>query len=252
MMPSAKIVRRRNMPPLNRSRKPNSVPWFCWTHSSKRSVLIPGIGICAPMRYTASRPSANRRRLRRSGTRKTLATASKNFMELLLRADHFRRPAGCLDFFKRRFRKLVRLHTDLPFQIAAAQNFQAVLQLADHAALEQRTGVERLAVKRLQPAHVHNRIFLAENVVKAAFWQAAMQGHLAAFEPAHVRVAGDRFRALRAASGILSATGAHALADALLLVLLPAGRFQLAQVHDESTPRSRAGAESSDRKSTRL
>src|SRR6266849_1436478 len=137
MMPRAKIVRRRNMPPLNRSMKPRNPPWFCRTKSSKRSALIPGMGIWPPRRYTASRPSANRSRLRRSGTRKTFATASKNFITLPLRADHLGGSSGSLDLFERRLREYVRLHLDLPAQLSGAENLQAVLQLVDRAQQEQ-------------------------------------------------------------------------------------------------------------------
>jgi hypothetical protein len=62
--------------------------------------------------------------------------------------------------------------------------------------------------------------------------KAAMQRHLAAFETAHDAVAGNGSRALGAAAGILAAAGAHALSDALLLLLLPFGGFQIAEIHD--------------------
>src|SRR5436190_24346166 len=49
-------------------------------NSSKRLASTPGIGRWPPMRYTASIASVKKTRFRRSGIRKTLAIASKNFM----------------------------------------------------------------------------------------------------------------------------------------------------------------------------
>ena len=46
----AKIVKRRNMPPENRSMNPNKVPCACLKKSSSRLASIPGVGICAPSR----------------------------------------------------------------------------------------------------------------------------------------------------------------------------------------------------------
>src|ERR1041384_3755200 len=76
MMPRAKIVSRRNWPPLNRSTKPRNVPRLESKNCCSRSALIPGVGMCPPRRYTASSPSVNRMRLRRSGTRNTFASFS--------------------------------------------------------------------------------------------------------------------------------------------------------------------------------
>src|SRR5580692_81234 len=39
---------------------------------------MPGVGICAPMRYTAKRASVNRTRFRKSGMRNMFRNASKN------------------------------------------------------------------------------------------------------------------------------------------------------------------------------
>src|SRR5436190_7922426 len=49
-------------------------------NSSKRLASTPGIGRWPPMRYTASIASVKKTRFRRSGIRKTLAIASRNFM----------------------------------------------------------------------------------------------------------------------------------------------------------------------------
>ncbi len=38
-MPNAKIVNRRKVPPLNRSKKPNSVPWF-WCEELLQAIRV--------------------------------------------------------------------------------------------------------------------------------------------------------------------------------------------------------------------
>src|SRR5664279_873081 len=78
MIPKAKTVRRRMLPPANRSKKPKIDPEFELKNSSQRCKLIPGVGMWPPRRYTASRPSANISRLRRSGTRNMFANASNS------------------------------------------------------------------------------------------------------------------------------------------------------------------------------
>src|SRR5579863_428791 len=78
MMPSAKIVRRRRLPPLNRSKIPRNEPAPCWKIDSRTCQLMPGVGMCAPMRYTARRASVKRTRFRKSGMRNMFRNASKN------------------------------------------------------------------------------------------------------------------------------------------------------------------------------
>src|ERR1035438_10628811 len=123
MMPRAKIVRRLMLPPAKRSKKPKIDPAFELKNSSHRVILIPGVGMCPPRRYTASRPSANRSRLRRSGTRNIFANASNSlFMSTLRfptlfafffgRAQNLRRAAHGLDFLQRGFGKMMGFHRD--------------------------------------------------------------------------------------------------------------------------------------------
>ena len=45
MIPRAKMVSRRNMPPLKRSRKPNRVPELRAKKSARRLKSIPGVGM---------------------------------------------------------------------------------------------------------------------------------------------------------------------------------------------------------------
>src|SRR5882724_6798016 len=85
IMPSAKIVRRRKLPPLKRSKIPSAEFCACWKYSSRTSLLIPGVGICAPRRYTANKASVKRTRFRRSSMRKRFESAWRNrFMRYLV------------------------------------------------------------------------------------------------------------------------------------------------------------------------
>ena len=79
MMPSAKIVSLRKLPPLNRSMMPKTEPRPCSKSCWSKAVLIPGVGMNAPSRYTPSNASVNKTRLRRSGVLKIFRKASTSF-----------------------------------------------------------------------------------------------------------------------------------------------------------------------------
>src|SRR5262249_21363347 len=146
------------------------------------------------------------------------------------RGNHLRRSPRGFYFIRRGLGKQVRGHRDLALQLPAAQNLQPILQLMDYAEFEQILRSEAIAFQSLQRPDVHHRELLAEDVGESTFWQTAMQRHLAAFKSAHSRITGNRLGALGSAAGILAASGTHALADALFLVLLSRGRFQIAEV----------------------
>ena len=78
MIPNAKTDSRLMLPPANRSKKPKIDPELELKNSSHRVMLMPGVGMWPPRRYTASRANANANRLRRSGTRNMLANASNS------------------------------------------------------------------------------------------------------------------------------------------------------------------------------
>src|SRR5690242_2720294 len=161
MMPSAKIVKRRSCPPLNRSTKPRKVPRFCSKNCCSRSALIPGVGMCPPRRYTASSPRVNRMRLRRSGTRNTLASFSsmREFTSLGLRLlisallspgrfplvrnrrdrdlDNLGLAAGIRDLLLRRLGELVGLHGDGGLKLAVTQDLDARVAPIHDACLAQ-------------------------------------------------------------------------------------------------------------------
>ena len=78
MIPRANRVRRRRLPPENRSTKPSSDPPLRLKASSSFMKLPPGVGRWPPSRYTASIARVNRTRFRKSGMRKIFASLSKS------------------------------------------------------------------------------------------------------------------------------------------------------------------------------
>ncbi len=77
---------------------PSTEPWLCWKSCCSRSVLIPGVGINAPRRYTPSSPSVNSTRLRRSGVLKIFRNASTSFFIARFRPSLRRRSIfSCAD-----------------------------------------------------------------------------------------------------------------------------------------------------------
>src|SRR5207245_5688434 len=130
IIPNAKIVSRRNCPPEKRSTNPRNVPRFCSKNCCSLSAFTPGVGICPPRRYTASRPSVNRIRLRRSGMRKMFAS----FSNILLQDLEF--AAGFGDFLLRRLGKFVRLNGESHGQLTVTKHLDGMLG-PDHARLTQ-------------------------------------------------------------------------------------------------------------------
>src|SRR4051794_29430480 len=184
-------------------------------------MLMPGVGICPPSRYTASRPSVNMSRLRRSGTRKMFAKASSSlFMVpsespalLGFRAYHLRRSASLLDLLHRRLGKMVGFHRNLTRQHASAEHLHAIVHLVDQPRRKHTIDGKRVAVQLLQPAQIDDRKVLLENVLEPALRQAAVQRHLAAFKAALLAESGARVLALAAARRGLSVARAHAAPD---------------------------------------
>src|SRR5262249_18819390 len=116
------------------------VPWFRLKNSSHRCRLMPGVGIWLPSRYTANSPRVNSTRFRRSGMRKTFASASKNFMIVSLPcgswlpgANHLSRTAGSLDLLQGRFGKQMGRDVDLASQLARAEDLQPIANFANDA-----------------------------------------------------------------------------------------------------------------------
>src|SRR4029079_15474345 len=70
-----------------------------------------------------------------------------------------------------------------------------------------------------------------ERVVESALRDAAVQRHLAAFEPALEREAGERLRTLVTAAGRVAVAGALTAAHALLRVLRALWRFEIREIH---------------------
>src|SRR5580704_505962 len=168
MMPSAKIVMRRRLPPLNKSKIPRNEPAPCWKSIWTTRQLMPGVGICAPMRYTAKRASVKRTRFRKSGMRNMFRNASKNLLmcccfpcyrfnlartgraeaaPLQIRYD-FETAAGFGDFVFRRLAEGVRVNCELHGQIAIAENLDLVELAADEAVGAEKIRRDRFACRK--------------------------------------------------------------------------------------------------------
>src|SRR5262249_54569990 len=116
---------------------------------------------------------------------------------------------------------------DLAAQLARAQDLEAVLQLVNHAQVKQSLRIKAGAFEFVERRHIHDRVFLAEDILESAFRQTAMERHLAAFKTAHARITRDRLRTLGAAAGELAAAGTHTLAQAAMLLFLTLRRSEL-------------------------
>src|ERR1700730_3904195 len=179
MMPSAKIVRRRRLPPLKRSKMPRNEPAPCWKMVSSTRQLMPGVGMCAPMRYTASKASVNSTRFRKSGMRKRFLKASKNrFMRLryflvpylssVANLGHnLERSARCTDLFLRRRAKGVRVNGELGGQFTVAEDLDAVGLAANEAMCAEQIWRYRFACwKDVELFQVKDRVGDAERIME--------------------------------------------------------------------------------------
>src|SRR6266700_994587 len=203
MMPRAKIVRRRKLPPLKRSKRPRTDPADCAKSRSNSVTLIPGVQMCAPMRYTAKRASVNSTRFRKSSMRNMFFTASMNrFMRVswdyLLR-HNLERAARLGNLFFCRRAERMRVNRQLVGQLAIAEDLDGVRSAADKAVgAEQFRGHRLAGRKNIQLGQVHDRVGHAKRIVKAAFRHAPVQRHVAALKAAAARITATRFQIGRA------------------------------------------------------
>ena len=167
MMPRAKMVSRRMLPPANRSKNPKIEPCVELKNSCQRWMLMPGVGIWLPSRYTASSPSVNSSRLRRSGMRKMLREGFKKLHGSFSDSRrHFRRsaPITCAvppafsifssaDFENRCASTVIlRVNWPVPRTFSPSPSF-----LID-AQLQQPVRGEAVAFQLLQPAQVDDGV----------------------------------------------------------------------------------------------
>src|SRR5208337_31003 len=236
MMPRAKIVSRRKLPPLNRSKIPSTDPADCLKRSSSTVVLMPGVGMCAPRRYTASSPSVKNSRFRRSSMRKRFANAfKKRFIpvprETRLRLSrtsqdyHLKHAAGLGDLFLRRGAECVGVNGELGLQLAIAQNLDGIRGAAHKTVRAQQLRRHRLAFgEHVEFLEVDDGILHAERIVEPALRNAPVQRHLPAFKAAPPRIAAPRFLALVALPGSPAELRADAAAHAHFTLARALGR----------------------------
>src|SRR5688572_5869506 len=176
---------------------------------------MPGVGMLLPMRNTASRPSVNSTRLRRSvmanrfliglsiaSTTCYLLLATRNF--LCSRYQHMRRAAGRLNLLGRLVAEFVRLHRQLLRHVAARQHLDRLPHAVNQPSLAQQFGRDNRAfVKTLgERIKVHDGVLDPEAVVETALRHAPVQRHLAALESALELEAGTRLGTLVATAGL--------------------------------------------------
>ena len=171
-------------------------------------------------------------RFRRSGTRKTLAMASKNlFMDLLVLPGDSPTttalPPAASIFSLAEPEKLWAVIVIARVSSPVPRIFRPALSFFTTPSCFERIEVEGVAFEFVQPVQIDDGVFLAEDVGEAALRQAAVHRHLAAFKSAHLRVTRNRPCALVAAPGRLAAAAAHTAADPLLRPILSFRRFEI-------------------------
>src|SRR5271163_1860016 len=234
MMPSAKIVSLRKLPPLNRSKMPRTEPADWLNICVSTSALMPGVGICAPMRYTPSSASVNRTRFRKSGMRNMFWRASTNrFIRLPCDSPYhhnatLQRFATPLCYYLEgaaRFGNLVlcrsaegmRVNRELGLQFAVAQHLDRIRRAAHKTVRAEQLGGHCFPRrKNVQFFQIYDRVRHPEQIMKAALRHAAVQRHLAAFKSAPARIAAAGLLALVAGTGSLAKFRADTASDAHL------------------------------------
>src|SRR5260370_25451043 len=232
MMPSAKIVSRRKLPPLKRSKMPSTEPADWVKSCSSTAVLIPGVGMCAPMRYTASSAIVNSTRFRKSSMRNMFFTASTNrFMPVSCDSSlcyNLERTTRLGNLFFCRGAKRLRMNRQLGRQLAIAENLDGVRGAAHKTVRAEQLGSNRLAGrKNVQFRQVHDRVGYAKGIVKAALRHAPVQRHLSAFKAPAARIAAARLLSLVAGARRLAKFRADTAAHAHPAIPRASGRLQI-------------------------
>src|SRR5260370_1652790 len=270
MMASAKIVRRRSCRRINKSKIIRTDSCNCWKRLSSTRALMPGVGICAAMRYTASSARVNNTLFRKSGMRKRFRNASMNRFILLPLTEGIRRLALALaswltpqkrqqacrtpdkspynlegaaalgDLFLPGRAERVRVNGNLSCEFALAKNLYALALAANESVRAQQLRRHCFAGgKDVQLFQVQDPIFDSERVMKRAPGHAAMQRHLAAFKSTAARITAAGLLSLVAGAGSLAELRAHAAANTHLAVTRADRRTQIRQAR--STPRDPSG-----------
>src|SRR6266496_247107 len=111
----------------------------------------------------------------------------------------------------------MRLYSDGRLQIAIAEDLDRALG-ADDASFAKDIRINGALAQGRQLLQVHDVVFLAKDVGKTAFGQAAMQRHLAAFKAAHHARTASRPLAFVAAGRSLAHARAHSASNAFLVL----------------------------------
>src|SRR5215467_9410264 len=199
---------------------------------SSSATLMPGVGMCAPTRYTINRARVNNTRFRKSSMRKMFLTASTNrFIRVpcrfSLRYD-LKRAARLGNLFLGRSAERVRVNGELVLQFAVAENLDAIRGAADKSMCAKQLRSDRFTRrKNIQFFQVHHRIRDAKRIVETALRDAAVQRHLPAFKSAAARIAAAGLLTLVAGARSFAEFRADAAAHADLANARAQGRMQI-------------------------
>src|SRR6202521_1873251 len=190
------------------------------------------MGMCAPMRYTASRASVNSTRFRKSSMRNMFFTASMNrFMPVSCDPSlryNLERATRLGNLFLCRRAERLRVNRQLGRQFAVAENLDRVRSATHKTVRAEQLGSNRLARwKNVQFRQVHDRIRHAKRIVKTALRHAPVQRHLSAFKATPARITATRLLSFVAGAGGFAQLRTHAAADANLLLTRAHGRLQI-------------------------
>ena len=192
-MPSAKIVTCDRFPPENMSYRPNMRVLAAWSATAASAAeFTPGVGMWWPTRYTPSSPSVNSTRLRRSET-------VKMFFRLIHRAYLIPAPSALRHSTSVLPPAAAIFSAALPLNLCArtvsalpisprAEHLHAACAPPTRPCSRSSSGVTTVPAsnRSRERVEVDDLVLDAERVVEPALRHAAVQRHLAAFEPALV------------------------------------------------------------------
>src|SRR4029077_17733834 len=138
------------------------------------------------------------------------------------------RTTGLGNLFFRRGTESLRVNCQPGRQFAVAENLDGIRGAAHKTVRAEQLGSNRFAGrKNVQFRQVHDRVGHAKGIAKDALRHAPVQRHLPALKPAAARIAAARLLSLVAGARGFAELGAHAPADANLLLARTRGRLQI-------------------------
>src|SRR5947207_10041623 len=184
--------------------------------------------------------SVNRIRRRSSGTWKMVRSFSSMIRSgLRVRGDHF--AAGRFDGLARGAARGVHLDGERHLEVATREQLDGTLPAHETLRLEPRRVDGRARGCAREPPHLHDVVFHARRVREPALREAALDRHLATFEPHRDSAARAGLLALVALAGRTTLAAGCTLAEALRLLHRAGGGMDVPESHDVNSPRPSPG-----------